>query len=333
MMASIAANTGRFARLALVLGATALACSDTSGHLGTTARVTVSLTGSASTRRAPLPLTFEKPAQFTIGVAALRADGAVDTDFNGFVRISVKPGSVVSLRGERTEGRNVQLAAGVASNLSVGVVGSFGDTHFWAEDIGYVPVNPTRTPPPGCSDGLDNNGNGLIDFPADPGCAFANDDDENGGSYASGASDAVYFNLPRIADVRGVSQGGTSTSFPHQQILVDTGWRPDQSTFEYSTVITRVSADGFYATDTGDKRGFSSIFAFNFSAPPRMRVCDRLKYYGGTASDFFGFTEVGFPTWELEEWDPNKRDCLVPEPYVFRSTIWPSARRPRLRRS
>lgn len=38
--------------------------------------------------------------------------------------------------------------------------------------ITYVP------PPPECADGLDNDGDGLIDFPADPGCTDADDDRE-----------------------------------------------------------------------------------------------------------------------------------------------------------
>jgi len=39
---------------------------------------------------------------------------------------------------------------------------------------------PTPTPPPtfACSDGADNDGDGLTDFPSDPGCNSANDDDE-----------------------------------------------------------------------------------------------------------------------------------------------------------
>jgi 3-phytase len=34
------------------------------------------------------------------------------------------------------------------------------------------------TPPPACADGLDNDGDDLVDHPADPGCADADDDDE-----------------------------------------------------------------------------------------------------------------------------------------------------------
>src|SRR5262249_13977055 len=64
-------------------------------------------------------------------------------------------------------------------------------------------------------------------------------------------------------------------------------------------------------------RGFASVFAFTFSPPSRLGVCDRLKSFSGTASDFFGFTEVGFPTWSVEFYNPSRptRPCLVPEPY------------------
>ena len=37
---------------------------------------------------------------------------------------------------------------------------------------------PPPPPPPICSDGLDNDGDGLIDFPADKGCSSADDGDE-----------------------------------------------------------------------------------------------------------------------------------------------------------
>src|SRR5262245_44261333 len=35
--------------------------------------------------------------------------------------------------------------------------------------------NSEADPLPACSDGIDNDGNGLIDFPADPGCDSATD--------------------------------------------------------------------------------------------------------------------------------------------------------------
>ena len=44
-----------------------------------------------------------------------------------------------------------------------------------------TPVPPSgicSSNPPQCSDGIDNDGDGTIDFPADPGCTDPNDDDE-----------------------------------------------------------------------------------------------------------------------------------------------------------
>jgi hypothetical protein len=293
-------------------------CGDMYGHLGTTSFLKVAITaGDTGTRDRLLPLTFDQSAPITIRVQATRADGSIDTAYNGFVRISVKPGTVVDLNGDGTDGRNVLLHGGVAEGVGVSVAGSFGPTYIWAEDIGYVPADPKRTPPPACSNGIDDNNNGDIDFPAERGCAFANDDTEDLGGYASGASPPIYFTSPRIADMRGVAQGGAATAFPHQQVTIDTGWNADKLAFDHSVIITRIASDGFYATDIDDPRGYSSVFAYNFSAPPQMRVCDRMKSFGGTASDFFGFTEMGFPTWELEEWDPLKRPCLVPTPHLF----------------
>jgi hypothetical protein len=101
-------------------------------------------------------------------------------------------------------------------------------------------------------------------------------------------------------------------------MLIDTGFRDNSNSFIFNTVVTRISSSGFYVTDLDDVRAgglaFNSVFAFNFNAPPFMRTCDRLRSYGGTASEFFGFTQISYPTWTLEEWDPAQRPCLVPDP-------------------
>lgn len=39
-------------------------------------------------------------------------------------------------------------------------------------------VTTAGTTPPQCSDGLDNDGDGVTDFPGDPGCTDAQDNDE-----------------------------------------------------------------------------------------------------------------------------------------------------------
>jgi hypothetical protein len=279
---------------------------------------------------APLELAVDTPVAFRVTIRALDVNGAVDASFNRFVRVSAKPGAISPLVGPGTDGRNVQLAQGVSPSLEVNVTNAYGVTYIVADDLGYTPKDPLSDPPPRCSNAIDDDGDGEIDFPADPGCAFANDDDEEGGSFSEGASTPIFFKLPRIADVRGLKcepglgcSGNGSTPYPREQILLDTGFR-DNGTFAFDTVVTRIASDGFYVTDLGDTRGtppgsagFNSIFAFNFNAPPRMRTCDRIKTYGGTANEFFGFTQMSYPTWTLEEWDPAARPCLVPEPQLL----------------
>jgi hypothetical protein len=330
--------SARFAVVAMGgLGASLAAnggCSSGYGSLPSAQHIQVDFEPGATlpTLASPRAISFTTPDVYTVKISARTPDGAVDPTFNGYVRLSSKPGTVTQVAGPNTNGRNVLLANGVADNVAVSVLASFGDTRIWAEDLGYIPADPARKPPPQCSDGIDNDGDGLIDYPADPGCYVANDDTENGGTYAGGTSPTIYYELPRIADVRGVRQGGTGTSFPHEQVTMDTGYRgTNQWTFGAhdcldstcgGVVVTRVSSAGFFVTDLSDNdpaggRGWGSVYAYNFSAPPNMRQCDRLRTFGGTSSDFYGFTEINYPTWELEEWDPSQRPCLIPPPHTL----------------
>jgi hypothetical protein len=301
-------------------------------------RLTIELVGQddpavVGTKLKPLDLTIDTPQTFRIVVRALDLQGNVDPSFNGFVRISAKPGAIERLEGADGEGRSLKLTNGESPETEVKLTNAFGTSFILADDLGYDPADPLGDPPPACSDGLDNDGDGLIDFPADEGCAFANDNSEGGGSYAEGASVAINYRLPRVADARGLRclancSGSGKTPYPKEQILLDTGYHqkldPDGNLFEefdFDMVVTRISSDGFYVADVKDDRGgFNSVFSFNFNAPPRMRVCDRLKTFAGTATEFFGLTQISYPTWTLEEWDPRLRPCLVPEPQVLGPT-------------
>jgi hypothetical protein len=337
--------------LATAVAAFAPACSSGFGRIGPSASLVVNITaGDIGRPDARLPIPVLTTATYVVDIEAHKADGTTDTSFNGWVRASVKPGTVQTVGDDCdpndpkfpnpanppvTDGRNVQLANGVARGLKVCVAATYGDARLWFEDVGYTPADINK--PPQCSDGIDNNGNGLIDFPADPGCEFANDDTEDGGTYGLGVSPPLYFLSPRVHDVRGrvdllkpTAQGGSATNFPHEQVQLDTGWNKDTDDYRFSTIVTRIAADGFYLTDLQEDLigvdpnlpsnpdkvpGYASVFAFTFSTPPKMRTCDRLKLLGGTASDFHGFTELGFPTWLLEEWDPTLRECMVPTPH------------------
>jgi hypothetical protein len=280
-------------------------------------RLVVTITkGDPGAPDRPLPLSVVSPTPFTINIDAQLPDGSPDTSFNGYVNISIQPGTVSDLNV-----RNVLMTNGSVQGVVVPTVAAFGEAHIWAEDIGYTPKAPSATPAPQCSDGIDNNNNGLIDYPADPGCYAPVDDSEDLGTYASGASEPLYFQLPRIPLVRGFDPAnngnGNATSFPNTQVSIDTGWRGGTS-YAFSTVVIGLTSAGFYAQDLQNDQspapGYSGVYAYNFSTPPFMRVCDRLQQLSGTASDFYGFTELNYPTWQLEFWDPKARPCLVPEP-------------------
>ncbi|HEX7666951.1 MAG TPA: hypothetical protein VF407_20620, partial [Polyangiaceae bacterium] len=210
---------------ALVMGAAA--CSGGYGTIRSTSLLVVTIqSGDIGSPQNRLPLPLVTPASFTVHVEAHKPDGSIDTSFNGAVRISAKPGTVAT-----TSQRQVQLKDGVVDGAQVDLLASFGNTRIWAEDLGYVPVDPNGSKLPQCSDGIDNNNNQKIDFPNDPGCYSAIDDSEDDGTYVTGTSNPIYFQSPRIADVRGVSTGGAATTFPNEQVLMDTGYDDATNTF------------------------------------------------------------------------------------------------------
>ncbi len=313
--------------------AAVLSCgqSNTLPQQATGEHIVVTITGgNLGTGGSPQPINFSPSNAYTLKLAMVDGSGNVDTNFNSFVRISSKPGTVYTVNGGQ-DGRNVQLVNGLADNVQVTIVAAFGQTRIWAQDVGYVPVGDlTRNPPPGCADGIDNDGDGLVDYPADPGCFSPNDDDETSGTGATGVSDIIYVVRPRIADVRGASTtSGTGTPFPFEQVDIDTGYDPASNKFNWDTVVTGLASDGFFTTDlqnaTNDpEKGllYNSVFAYTFSAPQKIGVCDRLRLLEATSSDFFGYTELNFPTWAVEYWDPNVRPCLVPDAVVLAPGDW-----------
>lgn len=300
-----------------VAGAVAIACNGSFPFEGAGKRIVVTRTaGDPGTPATRMAITFSSGPTFKLKLEMHSADGNIDDTFNGWVRISAKPGTVLPLQ------RSVKLTNGVATDVPVTLAAAFGDTRIWAEDDGYTPTVPGSMTMPQCSNGIDDNGDGTIDFPADPGCFAPDDDDEKPGTLATGTSDILYFQKPRVADIRGVAENnGTATAFPHEQVSLDTGYHSDTNTYDFDVVVTRIASDGFYITDVQDQnaRGYASVFAFTFSAPTRLATCDRLRSLNGTASDFFGFTEIGFPTYTVEYYNPSApaRPCLVPEPRVL----------------
>jgi len=268
---------------------------------------------------APLPANQgQTPELWGFTIAAHTPTGEIDTTFNGYVRLTLAPGTVLAVTGTGANGQNILLANGQATGVVQGTA-VYGPARLWVEDLGYVPAAPGTVP--ACSNGIDDNHNGLIDFPSDPGCYYADDDTEDGGTYAAGVSPPVQYALPKVSDVRGRPEGGARTPFPNEAIEIAVA---DPA----NLIVTRISSQGFYVTDLNPAEvdaGYNSLFAFNFSVPTNMRLCDRVTNLGGTASDFYGFTQLGFPSYEtsytvlgvdggLIDFDAGIPGCQVPEP-------------------
>lgn len=285
------------------------ACTDTvpplSGLSTFYVRVTKVNGGNLPASDAPLPANkgdLQETWDFEIEA---RSPYGEPVAMDGMVRLSVEPGVVVNVTGEGADGRNIPLVHGKATGTAT-VTAMYGRARLWVEDLGYVPVPITEKP--ACSNGKDDNGDGLIDFPADPGCAYADDDTETGGTFAAGTSQPVYYSLPRLNDIQG---NGATTPYPYEAVQVETAG-------SLPVVVTRVASDGFYATDLQQEaNGYNHIFAFNFSAPVGMRVCDKLTYLSGTVVEFFGFTELSFPSFKLDRIDVGEPCEFMPTPTVL----------------
>ena len=197
--------------------------------------------------------------------------------------LSLAPGTVIGVTGTGARANNILLAGGKASGV-VQVTNVYGPTSLWVTDLGYVPAPPGTVPE--CSNGIDDNHNHLIDYPADPGCYAADDNTEDGGSYAAGVSPPVQYRLPTVIDVRGretvtvptsatmpcpagysfvgdicsYQTGGASTPYQNEAIEIATAapaW----------LVVTALSSQGFYVTDlnpTAVASGYNSLFMYNF---------------------------------------------------------------------
>ncbi|NUP09378.1 MAG: hypothetical protein HOW73_25270 [Polyangiaceae bacterium] len=295
--------------------------------------------------------------------------------FDGLVNLRVQPGAVVSVEntddGEQL-GKNLRLSGGKAT-ATVTVTAVYGPARLWVEDLGYQKAEDGETP--ACADGKNNDEEDdvLVDYPSDPGCAFADDNTETGGTFAAGTSPAVHYELPSVQNIQGT---GSTTPYPFESITVNTE-------DPHELIVTRYSKDGFYVTDlsgqpptcsddsdcgaadsgivcdveagnyclpgcrgTGGNGcqvdggecssdnedvgtcaagpapqpgvGQNHLFVFTFSTPGGLRPCDRMTYLSGTLSEFFGFTELNFPSYDVDPLFEGEEDkCKIPEPLVL----------------
>jgi hypothetical protein len=261
---------------------------------------------------APIPFSNEGKI-FTISIEP--AEGS----FHGWARLEARPGEILDLMCNppgcnapcpeaSAVSRNVRIAS-ARVDLCVNMRLAFGRAHIIARDVGYEPASPLTA---ACSDGIDNDGDGLADFGSDDGCAYANDNTEQGGSSIVGISPDIRFANPRVENVQGYASAS-----PLEREAVTITYSPNDPTTG-RLVVTRISTEGFYFTDIDPLRpgqGYNSLYAYNFNTPWGIRECDVLSMVDGIVGEFLGFTEMNYPAWQVlpvcSDGSDNDGDGLV----------------------
>jgi hypothetical protein len=118
------------------------------------------------------------------------------------------------------------------------------------------------------------------------------------GSYAAGVAPIIYVMKPTVSQVQTVIGAGDESPLTHSYVPI-LGY--DDPHDPRRLIVTTIVNDGFFVTDFDDPAGsFNSLFAFSFSRPDGLAVGDRLGMLSGIISEFIGFTEMQFPSWDVE---------------------------------
>ena len=122
-------------------------------------------------------------AEWDAGDRRLRVEGDKDRRAAVTVVNAYDPSQVLGNDND-TEDRDWRVRVRRPSPVPCRVSATSSDGQTAVRDVRRAPADcapqgPVEPPPAAqCSDGIDNDGDGLTDFPADPGCANADDNDE-----------------------------------------------------------------------------------------------------------------------------------------------------------
>jgi hypothetical protein len=115
--------------------------------------------------------------------------------------------------------------------------------------------------------------------------------DEKPGSYATGLSPTLHVAHPtlrEISETTNIENSALRGDFVH---VNSKGRR---------LVATGIAIDGFYLTDLDEPTAaFNAIFAHTHSRPDGVQQGDLIVDIIGTVVEFYGFTELGFPTYKV----------------------------------
>lgn len=116
--------------------------------------------------------------------------------------------------------------------------------------------------------------------------------DDKPGSYATGLSPTLHVDNPtlrEISETDNISSSALRGDFVH---VNSEGRR---------LVATGIAVDGFYMTDIDEPtEAFNAIFVHTHSRPEGVDQGDIIADIVGTVVEFYGFTELGFPTYKVK---------------------------------
>lgn len=124
--------------------------------------------------------------------------------------------------------------------------------------------------------------------------------DDAPGSYATGLSPTIHVAHPTLREIN-ETDIIASSPLDGDFVKVNAEGR--------ILVVTGIAVDGFYLTDLADEAaGFNAIFAHTHSRPKGIEQGSVIEEIIGTVVEFYGFTELGFPTYRVG----GKLENLVP---------------------
>jgi hypothetical protein len=134
------------------------------------------------------------------------------------------------------------------------------------------------------------------------------------GSFALGASEAIYRPAPLITDVQFTNDPLFQTSALNNKHVIING-----GTSGAPIVVTYVSTSYFTVTDTGapgPDHPWGSMELYTYSQPFGVKVGAQVNGLNGSVSNYLGLPELNFPIWGYVKQYPTPADmALLPTPH------------------
>ncbi len=143
-------------------------------------------------------------------------------------------------------------------------------------------------------------------------------------SFATGVTEAIYYQFPTLAEMNLVEEGDTvcpGAGSAHEQNQLCEEFAEIRCE-DRQVTVTALAANGFWVTDLADAAGeFNALFIYTFQAPGEdIELGRRLTLLNGNNQEYLATTQVSFPTYEVADEEP----VSVPEPSVLASSLCPS---------